>query len=219
MRVERTCLLIIAGLLLAAALTPLSSADENASRDFRLEFYDDYCNCDEDCGGLSSCLSEDTDSFIRGMNTQTDEAIEEAHEAGFKGVCTSVTIDNEFIIYEMTSDCTGYAPEDKAEESDNSSETAQNSTTGNTNVSGGEAEAPPNRIITISFDGGNTTGDELPSEGSAEGIKEITGGFSMELVTAGIVAGTIVLVGFFGLMAWMAYLLQKKSSEKKDRKQ
>ncbi|MBD3312965.1 hypothetical protein GF345_00825 [Candidatus Woesearchaeota archaeon] len=183
-----------------------AAAQDNISKDFRLEFYGDHCNCDKDCGEFSSCLTDETDSFITSMNTHTDEKIEEAEQAGYKGVCTGVTVDGELMIYSMTKDCTAPQQSDDdtvAEDDDSGSDDAETE-----EPSDSKPNKSANRVVTISFDDDSGTSK---SSAKSNDLKKITGGYSMDLVTAGIISGTIILVGFFGLMAWIAYLLQKKS--------
>ena len=183
-----------------------AAAQDNISRDFRLEFYGDYCNCDNDCSEFSSCLTDETDSFITSMNTHTDEKIEEAEQAGYKGICTGVTVDGELMIYSMTKDCT--APQqdpDDGEDDDSSSDKSDDEE----ESSDSKPNKSANRVVTISFD--DDKGSDSTKSSKSNDLKKITGGYSMDLVTAGIISGTIILIGFFGLMAWIAYLLQKKS--------
>ncbi|MBU0536267.1 MAG: hypothetical protein KKE20_04840 [Nanoarchaeota archaeon] len=209
MRVVNFALSCAVLLLLTSAF---AGAQDNLTRNFRLQFYGEYCDCDDDCGTFSSCLSSDTDLFVKNMNTQSGDKIKEAQAAGFRGICTEVTMNGELMVYAMTTECSEYAQPEKD---------LDNTAPGSTQPAD---TSSTNRVITVSFNGDKKTNSSTSSpktttakKTAANTTNKSTGGQNMDLITAGIIAGTIILVGFFGLMAWMAYLLQKKTVEKTDR--
>ncbi|HLC98915.1 MAG TPA: hypothetical protein VJC00_02810 [Candidatus Nanoarchaeia archaeon] len=188
---------------LALVITAFAAvAQDNTSRDFELDFYSEYCNCDSDCGEFSSCLTDDTDPFIRNMNIKTGQKLEEAKEAGYKGMCTAVTLDGELMVYGMTKNCT--AAEGAQEEPAEAEKAEPEGTITQTKTL--------SRVITVEFEDTPKTAGKTSTKTNAK--KTTAGGSNMDIITAGIISGTIVLVGFFGLMAWIAYLLQNKAEDK-----
>ncbi|MFO8015853.1 MAG: hypothetical protein R6U32_02005 [Candidatus Woesearchaeota archaeon] len=232
----------MAFVLLFFSATAVQGAEPD---DFNLNIYEEYCDCDDDCGGFSSCLTSGTDEFIRGLEAETDDKIGEAEKEGYEGVCASVAYRGEVMVYEMTPNCTGTGDEgdgDTDESGDADDATAEDATgdseedigTGDgtedagTGDEEGTAEDATSHVVTVDFTGGNE-GDDKNGSSAAAGAgeseqedtkngKKPTGGFRMDLITAGLVSGTIVLVGFFALMGWIAYLLQKKTNEGKEKK-
>lgn len=155
---------------------------------------DDYCDCDDDCGEMQSCLTRDTDEYIKKLKKDSLSRIEEAEEEDFKGVCAELYFDTNKVPYHMTP-C--------------------NETEGNNETEVVEENIENLTDVDIKLEQRNTTVTEEEVGGETEKISGlvVVNGEKEEgvmLRTPVIASITVIVIGFFALIGWFAYLLQKR---------
>jgi archaellum component FlaD/FlaE len=181
---------------------------------FDLVLSEDHCNCDADCEDTQGCLTNTTESDLFVITSNTRSVIAEAHEEGFNGICTTLYFNDAIMATSMTEDCTSQLPEpeeeDEEEEEEQEEEQEEEEEEEETEEEEEQEEEeeteeetdPAEDVVNVIKQVSGNSNTTLPEEGN--------GGIDMSITTATIVAGTVIVVGFFGLMAWMAFLLQKK---------
>jgi hypothetical protein len=189
--------------------------------DFDIDIPDseDYCNCDADCEDADyyeSCLVEGHE-WLAATNTKSGEYMDEAHDAGYNGVCVIVKLGKEIIRKPISNDCefTYEASEDEDEEEledetdaddgleieidtaedDDESVVEDEEDEAETEVVTEEEEDKKNLTVKTFF------GVDVFKDGE---------GVSGPMNNATRIAIAVVAIGFFVLIGWLAYLFKSK---------
>jgi cobalamin biosynthesis Mg chelatase CobN len=209
-------------LALCVGLLLVSSASVAASDAPRYEleiFEDQFCDCDSDCRANGSdstgCLTDDTDPRIKSLNRYSDDYIEAAHKKQQNGVCAKyyLVVDDEYNELDgvtMTEDCTPQyeIPEEEKEPEDTSDETASDVNESSTDEESTSQTAETNDVTNTNSQAQstNTTANITQQINQTQQANTTTEEDTM--ISISTIALTVIVLGFFGLMGWIAYLLK-----------
>jgi hypothetical protein len=204
------------GLLIVLCSFVVSAADF----DIDIPDSEDYCNCDADCEDADyyeSCLVEGHD-WLAVTNTKSGEYMDEAHDAGYNGVCVIVKLGKEVIRKPISNDCefTYEASEDEDEEKLEEEEDADD---GLEIVIAADDEDDDEPVVEDEDDGAEieVVTEEDEDEKNLT-VKTFFGvdvfqdgeGVSGPMNNATRVAIAVVAICFFVLIGWLAYLFKSK---------
>lgn len=209
-------------LALCVGLLLVSSSNVLASDAPRYEvriFEDEYCDCDADCringSDVMGCLTEDTDPRIKSLNRYTDDYIEAAHEEQQNGVCAKyfLVVDDEYNELDsvtMTEDCTPQyeIPEEEKEPEDTSDETASDVNESSTNEESPSETTETNDVTNTNSQTQSTNATANTTQQINQTQQANTNTEEDTMISISTIALTIIVLGFFGLMGWIAYLLK-----------
>lgn len=212
---DKTTYLTMA-LLLCVSLVFISldvSASSGEPR-YDLEiFSDEFCDCDTDCRDTelegSGCLTEDTDPRIKNLNRYSDDYIEAAQDNQYNGVCATyfLVVDdeyNELSGVDMTPECSIQyevldEPEVNETEQVNETETEEPVDEDPIEEIADDITEP---LTNTTNQTAETNQTQTDNQNQTEEDNMIT------ISTAQLIALTVIVLGFFGLMGWIAYLLK-----------
>ena len=196
--------------LILSALQPIVLASDVPVYALSIDV-DDYCNCDSDCKSseddTTGCMTSRTGPDILTLNRYAADYIDTANDNFYNGVCAVLTFDGNEITTTMTSDCTAnFEPEPEVIEEpeepviETEDPVEEESTTEINSMNNTTAEQA----------GINNTNSEQNSSLEEQNDTQTLGMEEdiMVISTAQLFAITFIVIGFFGLMGWMAYLLK-----------